>query len=145
VNLNSVISLSSVVKTNILGAKMADKPKILVIDDSKETVAGLQSFFSSKYQVLTAENGLDGLRYFEADENGIDLVITDLVMPDISGVGVISIVKKKYPGIPVIAITGWGEHPEALATEADADLVMEKPFELAELDKHVTNMLAKKK
>jgi DNA-binding NtrC family response regulator len=95
--------------------------------------------------VLTAENGLDGLKHFENDENGIDLVITDLVMPDISGVGVISIVKKKYPGIPVIAITGWGEHPEALATEADADLVMEKPFELSELDKHVTDMLARKK
>ena len=124
---------------------MADKPKILVIDDSKETVAGLQSFFTTKYQVLTAENGLDGLKHFEEDDNGIDLVITDLVMPDISGVGVISIVKKKYPGIPVIAITGWGEHPEALATEADADLVLEKPFELTELDKHVTDMLARKK
>ena len=124
---------------------MADKPKILVIDDSKETVAGLQSFFNNKYEVLTAENGLDGLKHFEQDDNGIDLVITDLVMPDISGVGVISIVKKKYPGIPVIAITGWGEHPEALATEADADLVLEKPFELTELDKHVTDMLAAKK
>ena len=124
---------------------MAEKPRILVIDDSKETVAGLYSFFNAKYDVLTAENGLDGLKRFEENENRIDLVITDLVMPDISGVGVISIVKKKYPGIPVIAITGWGEHPEALATEADADLVMEKPFELAELDKHVSDMLAKKK
>ena len=124
---------------------MEEKPRILVIDDSKETVAGLQSFFNNKYDVLTAENGLDGLKQFEEADNGIDLVITDLVMPDISGVGVISIVKKKYPGIPVIAITGWGEHPEALATEADADLVMEKPFELSELDKHVTDMLAKKK
>ena len=124
---------------------MEEKARILVIDDSKETVAGLQSFFTNKYQVLTAENGLDGLKHFEEDDNGIDLVITDLVMPDISGVGVISIVKKKYPGIPVIAITGWGEHPEALATEADADLVLEKPFELTELDKHVTDMLARKK
>jgi len=124
---------------------MADKPKILVIDDSKETVAGLQSYFNNKYQVMTADNGLDGLKHFEDDDNGIDLVITDLVMPDISGVGVISIVKKKYPGIPVIAITGWGEHPEALATEADADLVLEKPFELADLDKHVSDMLARKK
>jgi len=124
---------------------MEEKARILVIDDSKETVAGLQSFLTNKYDVLTAENGLDGLKHFEEDDNGIDLVITDLVMPDISGVGVISIVKKKYPGIPVIAITGWGEHPEALATEADADLVLEKPFELAELDKHVTDMLARKK
>jgi len=124
---------------------MEEKPRILVIDDSKETVAGLQSFFNNKYEVLTAENGLDGLKHFEEHENEIDLVITDLVMPDISGVGVISIVKKKYPGIPVIAITGWGEHPEALATEADADLVLEKPFELTELDKHVTDMLARKK
>jgi DNA-binding NtrC family response regulator len=124
---------------------MEEKSKILVIDDSEETVAGLHSFFNSKYDVLTASNGLDGLKHFEENETEIDLVITDLVMPDISGVGVISIVKKKYPGIPVIAITGWGEHPEALATEAEADLVLEKPFELAELDKHVSEMLAKKK
>ena len=124
---------------------MGEKPCILVIDDSKETVAGLYSFFNNKYEVLTAENGLDGLKQFEENEAAIDLVITDLVMPDISGVGVISIVKKKYPGTPVIAITGWGEHPEALATEAEADLVLEKPFELAELDKCVTDMLAKTK
>ena len=123
---------------------MGEKHKILVIDDSKETVAGLHSFFANKYDVLTAENGLDGLKHFEDSDPDIDLVITDLVMPDISGVGVISIVKKKYPGVPVIAITGWGEHPEALATEADADLVMEKPFELDELDKHVSEMLSKK-
>ena len=124
---------------------MGEKHKILVIDDSKETVAGLHSFFTNKYEVLTAENGLDGLKHFEDSDSDIDLVITDLVMPDISGVGVISIVKKKYPGIPVIAITGWGEHPEALATEAEADLVLEKPFELNELDQHVSNMLAKRK
>jgi DNA-binding NtrC family response regulator len=124
---------------------MGEKPRILVIDDSAETVAGLHSFFSDKYDVLTAANGLDGLKQIEENETVIDLVITDLVMPDISGVGVISIVKKKYPAIPVIAITGWGEHPEALATEADADLVLEKPFELAELDKNVSDLLAKRK
>ena len=124
---------------------MGDKPTILVIDDSAETVAGLHNFFDTKYEVLTAANGLDGLKHIEEKETEIDLVITDLVMPDISGVGVISIVKKKYPRIPVIAITGWGEHPEALATEADADLVLEKPFELAELDKSVADLIAKKK
>jgi DNA-binding NtrC family response regulator len=123
---------------------MAKKPKLLVIDDSKETVAGLKSFLSQKYEVMTAYNGLDGLKAFEENEAGIDMVITDLVMPEISGVGVISIIKKKYPGTPVIAITGWGEHPGALATEAEADLVLDKPFELVDLDRHILEILAKK-
>lgn len=123
---------------------MIKKQKLLVIDDSKETVAGLNSFLSQKYDVLTAYNGLDGLKVFETNEASIDLVITDLVMPEISGVGVISIIKKKYPGTPVIAITGWGEHPGALATEAEADVVLDKPFELVDLDRHVAELLAKK-
>jgi DNA-binding response OmpR family regulator len=123
---------------------MTKKQRLLVIDDSKETVAGLKSFFGQSYEVLTAFNGLDGLKAFEQNEKNIDLVITDLVMPEISGVGVISIIKKKYPGTPVIAITGWGEHPGALATEAAADLVLDKPFELTDLDRHVKELLAKK-
>ena len=123
---------------------MTKKHKLLVIDDSKETVAGLNSFLSQKYDVLTAYNGLDDLKVFETNEASIDLVITDLVMPEISGVGVISIIKKKYPGTPVIAITGWGEHPGALATEAEADVVLDKPFELVDLDRHVAELLAKK-
>jgi DNA-binding NtrC family response regulator len=124
--------------------RMTKKQKLLVIDDSKETVAGLNSFLSQKYDVITAYNGLDGLKAFETNEADIDLVITDLVMPEISGVGVISIIKKKYPGTPVIAITGWGEHPGALATEAEADLVLDKPFELVDLERHVSELLAKK-
>lgn len=123
---------------------MAKKYRLLVIDDSKETVAGLNSFLSQSYDVLTAYNGLDGLKTFEQNEASVDLVITDLVMPEISGVGVISIIKKKYPGTPVIAITGWGEHPGALATEAEADLVLDKPFELTDLARHVKELLAKK-
>jgi DNA-binding response OmpR family regulator len=122
---------------------MDKKYKLLVIDDSQETVEGLHHFFSKKYDVYTAENGLDGLKYFEEDKGGFDLVITDLIMPDISGVGVISIIKKKYPGTPVIAITGWGEQPGALANEAEADLVLDKPFELAEIDKAVAKLLKK--
>jgi CheY-like chemotaxis protein len=94
--------------------------------------------------VYTAPDGMEGLKLFETEDEGFDLVITDLVMPYISGVGVISIIKKKYPGIPVIAITGWGEHPGALATEAHADIVLEKPIELPELDKLVAEFLAKK-
>ena len=123
---------------------MEKRYRMLVIDDSEETVAGLEHFFRKSYDVFTAADGMEGLKLFETEEEGFDLVITDLVMPFISGVGVISIIKKKYPGTPVIAITGWGEHPGALATEAQADIVLEKPIELPELDKLVTDLLAKK-
>jgi DNA-binding response OmpR family regulator len=123
---------------------MEKKPRLLIIDDSEETVAGLEHFFSKTYEVFTASDGLEGLKLFETEEEGFDLVITDLVMPYISGVGVISIIKKKQADTPVIAITGWGEHPGALATEAHADIVLEKPIELPELDKLVAELLAKK-
>jgi DNA-binding NtrC family response regulator len=123
---------------------MGKEHRLLIIDDSEETVVGLNHFFSRKYEVSTASDGMEGLKLFEDSGEEFDLVITDLVMPFISGVGVISIIKKKYPGIPVIAITGWGEHPGALATEAQADIVLEKPIELPDLDKLVTDLLAKK-
>ncbi len=123
---------------------MKKKYKLLIIDDSEETVAGLEHFFSKTYEVCTAPDGLEGLKLFETGQGDFDLVITDLVMPYISGVGVISIIKKKYPGTPVIAITGWGEQPGALATEAQANIVLEKPIELPELDKLVAELLGKK-
>jgi DNA-binding response OmpR family regulator len=118
--------------------------RILIIDDSKETVKGLESFFSEKYEVSTACNGLDGIKEFDNSDGCVDLVLTDLVMPDISGVGVISVIKKKSPEMPIIAMTGWGEHPSALARDAKADLVLNKPFELEDLDRHVAELLVKK-
>ena len=123
---------------------MSSPPKVLIIDDTEEVLSALCKFFKQKgYNVISSTNGLDGLKMIESDKEGIDIIITDLVLPNISGVAVISIVKKKYPNLPVIAITGWGEHPEALAKEAKADLVMEKPFKLPELEKAARELLGK--
>jgi DNA-binding response OmpR family regulator len=119
--------------------------KLLVIDDSQEILTALDSYFKKKkYTVVTAADGLEGIKRLKAEKNGFDLVITDLVMPYVSGVGVISIIKKEFSHIPVIAITGWGEHPEALAMEANADLVMEKPFDLLELERSITDLITRK-
>jgi DNA-binding NtrC family response regulator len=123
---------------------MGKKYKILIIDDSKDTVAGVKNFLDGKYQTATACNGLDGLKTIEKDRGGIDLVITDLVMPVMSGVTLIGVLKKKYPATPVIAMTGWGHHPKALATEAKADLILDKPFEMEVLDQSISSLLAKR-
>ena len=125
---------------------MDKKLKLLIIDDNEEMLAALYNFFIKKnYDVVATPNSLHALKLIEAEKKGFDLVITDLVMPNISGVGVISILKKKHPGTPVIAITGWGEHPEALAAEAKADMVLEKPFRLPALDKLINDLLSSKK
>ena len=117
--------------------------KLLIIDDAEEILNALTNFFTKKkYDVVSASNGLEGLKHIEAEDAAFDLIITDLVLPSISGVAIISIAKKKFPDTPVIAITGWGEHPESLAKEAHADHVLEKPFKLPELDQLVIKLLA---
>jgi DNA-binding NtrC family response regulator len=124
--------------------KMTKKHKLLVMDGNEMIVDILTRFLSQKYDVITAYKELDGLKAFEAHEGDIDVVITDLVTPEISGVGVVSVIKRKYPGTPVIAITGWGGDPVALAVETHADVALNKPFDLLDLDRHVTGLLGKK-
>ena len=115
-----------------------------MIDDNQEILAGLLNFLSRKgCEVVTAPDGLEGMKIIEADRKGFDLVITDVVMPYVSGVGIIAVIKQKRPVTPVIAITGMGEHPEKLAMEANADIVLVKPFELKDLRKHIEDLLSK--
>ena len=124
-----------------------NKPfKLLLIDDDEPVLANLCIFLrDKKYDVTSASDGLEGLKLFENDQQGFDLVITDIVMPKISGMGLISIIKEKSPDTPVIAITGWGEYPEAFAVESQADKVLSKPFELSELDKVINELISSKK
>lgn len=122
---------------------MDKKFRLLVIDDNEEILTSLKSFLSKKsYDVVSASNGLDALKLIEAATDDFDLVITDLVMPNISGVAVTAIIKKQNPKMPVIAITGYGEQPEALAKEVHADIVMEKPFKLDQLEKAIKRLLS---
>ena len=123
---------------------MDKKYRLLIIDDNEEILASLKSFLlKMDYDVVSASNGLDALKLIEAATDDFDLVITDLVMPNISGVAVTAIIKKQNQKMPVIAITGYGEQPEALAKEVHADIVMEKPFKLDELESHISRLLIK--
>lgn len=120
---------------------MEKKHQILLVDDSKVTVEGLKSHLCRNYMVHTAFTGLDALKVFEKNRKSLDLVITDMVMPDVSGVALISMIKAKSPVTPVIAMTGWGQYPSALAAEVKADMVLIKPFELEELDTSISKLL----
>jgi DNA-binding response OmpR family regulator len=125
---------------------MDQSPRLLIIEDDEHFLANLCYFFTDKkYDVVSAANGLEGLKLLEDDPQGFDLIVTDIVMPQISGIGLISMIKKKLPDMPIIAITGWGEYPEAFAVDTQADKVLSKPFELSELDKAINELISSQK
>jgi DNA-binding NtrC family response regulator len=80
--------------------------RILVVDDEKiirETIK--DDLMEAGYDVVEAHNGLEGIRQFK--NGAIDLVISDLVMDEMDGLGVLKEVKKISPNTPVIIITGY--------------------------------------
>ncbi len=119
---------------------MNTTPSILVVEDDQEVLKMLVRHLRHHgFHVIEAADGMEGLQKVESEE--FDLVITDIVMPYVSGVGIVSRVKKQSPATPVIAITGYGKEPEALAAESKADLVMGKPVKMADLMAHVRRLL----
>jgi CheY-like chemotaxis protein len=80
-------------------------PRILVIDDQIQVRAAIALALQAKgFDVVGAESGQSGLTSFEQSE--FDLVIADLFMPGIDGVTLIKTVRKRDPGLPVIAMSG---------------------------------------
>lgn len=112
------------------------------MDDNQDILSTFYEFFNSmNYEVKTAVDGLVALKILKEEKQGFDCLITDLVMPNISGVGLISIVKKEYPDIKIIAMTGYGDQPGALASEADADVVLFKPVDLFKIETSISQLL----
>lgn len=126
--------LSPAVKEGVM------KKTIFIIEDDNHVLSMMKNYFEYLgYNITTASNGLDGLKMLKSEN--YDLVITDVVMPYVSGLGIISVIKEKSPNLPVIAITAYGKHPERLAGEKKADVVLRKPFEMEKLKDHVVKLL----
>ncbi|HUT69035.1 MAG TPA: response regulator [Desulfatiglandales bacterium] len=121
---------------------MTKNSKILfIIEDDEQVLSMMRSYFEYLgYKIITASNGMEGLKMVSSEK--YDLVITDIVMPYVSGVGIITVIKEKMPKVPVIAITAYGKNPERLAAEKQADVVLRKPFEMEKLKDHVARLLA---
>ena len=119
-----------------------NKYRILVIDESKVTVAGLKVYLEKKYHILTAHKGLDGIQKFCKNKNRIHLVLTGLIFPDTIGNYIVSFIKEKAPEKPVIAMTGWEYYPDEFEPKATADLILKKPLDMEELDHALEKLLS---
>ncbi len=109
------------------------KSTILVIDDEKNIREGLAADFEMDgYSVKVAADGREGLDYLAKGD--IDLVITDLRMPGITGEEVLRHVTTEMPGIPVIVLTGHGSIDAAVQAMRDGAYdFLTKPLNLDQL------------
>ena len=120
-------------------------PSILVVDDELLIRDLLYDFFSSQgWDISVAENGEKALEIIRSKK--IDLVLTDIKMPEMDGLTLATLVNQSHPGIPVVVMTGYPSVDTAVSALRNkvADYVI-KPFNINQLFKLVESKIDEKK
>lgn len=106
---------------------------LLICDDEANIVSGLKYAFEDEgYNVLTASDGQ--MAWEKINSNNVDLVITDLRMPGMSGYDLLKKISASYPTLPVIVLTGHGTIETAVETMRDGAIdFFTKPVDLEKL------------
>lgn len=124
---------------------MNDK-SVLVIDDENSVRKIIRDNLKlSGFTVLEASGGEEGLQAINP-ENPPGVVITDIIMPDKSGLDVIAEIRRKYPSIRLIAMSGGGRIEEAndlleKAKQLGAHAALSKPLNLDELERMIEELM----
>lgn len=118
--------------------------KLLVVDDEQPMRSVLHDLLSEDYEVSLAANGQEAFTLLK--NSPFDLVITDLVMPEMNGIDLITSIQKISPNIKIIAISGGGGISGRfdylpVAELVGAERIFRKPFELGKLKKTIQEML----
>jgi|RhiMetdeSRZDD1v2_1073273.scaffolds.fasta_scaffold60564_2 two-component system cell cycle response regulator len=117
------------------------RPRALAVDDEPQVRELWREFLAiCGCDAETAVDGADGLARFGA--GGYDLVVTDLVMPGVSGRMLARLVRQADPAVAVILITGSISEPESEVPGEPGITVLRKPVALTEFRAAVTSCLA---
>ena len=118
---------------------------ILVVDDEPNIRRVLEAVLTKEgHKVLTAENGRKGMEVLQKNSD-VDVLISDLIMPDINGVELLSAAKEMNSGISVLMITAHGTIKSAVdAMKLGALDYIPKPFDLDEIKITVKNALERR-
>ena len=124
---------------------MAWVPRILIVDDDETVCNSLKEFLSEKYSDITlAFGGTDAVRLLAKED--FDLILLDLLMPDMSGSEVMDFVNREKPDVFVVVITGHSSTESAVAAlRKGAHDYLQKPFSLEDLLTTVGNVLRMKR
>ena len=121
--------------------KTRQAKKMLVVEDQGETCLLLDLILSDrKFELDYVNNLLDADEYLS--KNKPSLILLDNKLPDGFGVDFISYVKKKYPKIKIIMISGFSTARD-VALENGADAFLEKPFSMANVNDAIDRVLGK--
>ena len=117
--------------------------KMMIVDDEDALTFSLyQSFIHAQqnYEVVTAASGEEAR--FKLTQSDFDLVITDITMPGISGLDLLTEIKNGTPDTEVIIMTAYGsDEKREEAMSRGARYYIEKPFDLKELKELVISIL----
>ncbi|MGD9044331.1 MAG: response regulator [Desulfobacterales bacterium] len=118
--------------------------RILIIDDETQIRSMLRLMLERVgYEIAEAPDGIEGIRQYR--ENPADLIITDLIMPNKDGIGMIIDLKKEFPKVKIIAMSGGGvNRPEGYldgAKKLGATCTLTKPIDRDEMLKAVKETL----
>jgi DNA-binding NtrC family response regulator len=121
----------------------AEKTRILIVDDSPDTLEVLKrNLESAGYLVFAAPGAVEAIKIIESSP--IDLIITDLKMPEIDGLSLIRHIQENYKDIGVMMITGYPSIEGAVeAVKLGAEEYLSKPFTDEELLSAVRRVLDK--
>jgi CheY-like chemotaxis protein len=118
--------------TGAVSAEPAPRPlRILLVDDDEFVSEALTLLLRRDgHEVAYANSGQDALEHLATNPE-LDLVLTDLGMPDVNGWEVARTAKTKRPSMPVVLVTGWGDDEELAhaVTRGAVDFVLTKPFD----------------
>jgi two-component system alkaline phosphatase synthesis response regulator PhoP len=113
---------------------MSETRTVLVVDDEAEGREFLESVLSSRFNVLLAENGLEGLGL--AKDKRPDLILLDINLPGMDGISVCAALRNDSATrhIPILMVTGNGDlESRVKAFDSGADDFIEKPYSVKEL------------
>jgi GAF domain-containing protein/anti-sigma regulatory factor (Ser/Thr protein kinase) len=122
--------------------RLPNRPlRILLVDDEDEVRGALADMLTAQgHTIVPAGGGPEALRQLDADD-ALDLVVTDLVMPGMTGWEVAAEVKARRPQIPVGVVTGAGEVAQATpGVQAAIDFVLTKPVTLDALEEVIPRL-----
>ncbi|MEZ5726542.1 MAG: ATP-binding protein [Burkholderiaceae bacterium] len=117
---------------------------VLVVDDEPALVELAEEMLASLgYEPFGAGSGAEALSRFEAEPDRFDLILTDEVMPELTGTALARAIHALRPGVPVVLASGWGGVGlEQQAARAGIAVVLGKPLSRAELGRAMERALS---